>query len=111
MKNITFKRALSNPSLCKFFHPMTVIQYWDTTIAEETNYRQDCGFEILPEDIFLHELSKNEALHDEFIKNMEAQNLSLKAAIKAEEQFIKEEDRKLEEEFKQFQKWKKKAKR
>jgi hypothetical protein len=111
MKNIAFKRASSNPSTAPFYHPLTIIQHWEVSVDQEQNYVAGSNFEILPEDQFLKELAKNESLHEEFLKSIEAQKLAVKNALEAESVIHEQEHRKLEEEFKQFQKWKKKSKR
>lgn len=111
MKNIAFKRAVSNPSTKSFYHPDLIIHHWDASIEEERNFNINSNYEILPETEFWKEIAKNESLHIEFVNKKRAFEDSIEKALQAEAQILDEETRKLEAEFKQFQQWKKKAKR
>lgn len=111
MKNYAFKRASSNPSTGSSLHSKFITEYADTTLFEPGFHKQEDGYEILPEDQFFGELAKNDSLHVEFLKKKAAQDEAIRAALEAEAQVLEQEQRKLEEEFNQFQKWKKKAKR
>jgi len=107
MKNIAFKRAKSVEIVKDSLHPDFIVEYADTSLFEEGFHRIEDGYEILSEDMFEIELSKNDELHDLFIekKNQLEQEKNRIQAMLDNQELTQE--RKDKREYEEFLKWKK----
>ena len=107
MKNIAFKRAKSSPAVKDSLHPDFITEYADTTLFEEGFHKVEDGFEILDEEQFKVELSKNDELHRQYTeKRLKDEQDMFKAKEALEIQELAQEKKDLRE-YEEFKKWKK----
>jgi len=107
MKNIAFKRAKTAENTKNSLHPDYIVEYADTTLFPEGFHKPEEGYEILSEEMFQEELSKNEQLHLDFLDKKEkddADRIKTMAAMASQEEA---QERKDKREYEEFLKWKK----
>jgi hypothetical protein len=99
MKNIAFKRAKEFNSL----HPEYITEYIDVVYLSEADL---VNYEVLPEDKFNEALSRQDALHEEFLRD-NAVKQAQQAQIDSNNKRIKAKaDRKDEKEYETYLNWK-----
>lgn len=105
MKNIAFKRAKHSPSVKDSLHPDYITESADTSLFPEGFHKVEDGYEILSEDSFEEEFSKNESLQDEFLKKKREDELAKHKAQAATEIHKEAQDKKDMREYEEFKKW------
>jgi len=106
MNNIAFKRAKTNPDIQESLHPDFITEYADTSLFEEGFHKSENGYEILDEESFNREFSKNSQRHLDFLsqkRQLEVDRQAAEAAVAIQKAA---QDRKDNREFEEFIKWK-----
>jgi len=107
MRNVAFKRAKHSPKVAESLHSDYITEHAYTDLFEEGFHKAEDGYEILPEDQFIKELSKNDNLHREFLAKKEQLEKALQASLAAEAQVQAQQEKLASKEYEQFLKWKK----
>ena len=106
MINIAFKRNKNNNPVNLDQSIDLIVVFEDVTLFPENHHLSQDGWEILPEDLFLIELAKNDKLTLDFaIKKLKLEEITIKSNQQLEIQRLKQE-KEIQREFEEFKRWK-----